>query len=59
MLTNGHRDFPETSTSLGRSPKRHTSCKPSFAAGRAMATMDLLQFLKGWLGHHVQAMHSV
>ncbi|HVP49146.1 MAG TPA: bacteriohemerythrin [Bryobacteraceae bacterium] len=53
MLTHGYPDYSEHRDQHEALTQKVVQFHKEFEAGRATVTMELLQFLKVWLGHHI------
>ncbi len=58
MLTHGYPGYPEHKEQHEALSQKLQHLQTDFAAGRATVTMELLQFLKVWLGHHISIMDT-
>ena len=58
MLTHAYPDFPEHKEQHEALSQKLQQFQSECAAGRATVTMELLQFLKVWLGHHIRVVDN-
>ena len=58
MLTHGYPDYSEHRDLHDALTRKVVQFQKEFEAGRATVAMELLQFLKVWLGHHISVMDS-
>jgi len=58
MLTNGYPRFPEHKDQHDELARKIAQIQCDFEAGRATVTMELLQFLRVWLGHHISVVDT-
>jgi hemerythrin len=58
MLTHGYSGYPEHKEQHEALSQKLQQFQAEYQAGRATVTMELLQFLKVWLGHHISVMDS-
>jgi hemerythrin len=55
MLTHGYPDYPHHQHEHESLRQKLAEIQRDFASGNTTVTMDLLQFLKVWLGHHIRS----
>lgn len=58
MLTHGYPNFPDHKEQHEALSQKLRELKSEFDSGRATVTMDMLQFLKVWLGHHIRVVDN-
>lgn len=58
MLTQGYPDYTEHKEQHEALSQKLQQFQTECQAGRATVTMELLQFLKVWLGHHINVVDS-
>jgi hemerythrin len=58
MLTNGYADFQEHKDQHQALTRKLIQVQRDLEDGRATVAMEFLQFLKIWLGHHINVVDS-